>query len=234
MGGISDDQVEWAVVHRLKAMLDDPPETKFNVTQTFAHFILLWTTQRIRVLDMDVVGPADHAAQQVLRNLHQQQITDSPWGLSRLPPALEGADILGDERDVNAAFVGMTVGDFTIWLRNALAHGDGRTITPIHKRSLRTGKDYLAGFRIAFAQERHAERILTLHLYHQDIVRIGKSLAENFCRMLREGDAQFNAEAMLKLSRASPNHDDHKNLCGIAIGMTGWPSSSSPRTRLYP
>jgi hypothetical protein len=48
MGGIADKHVEWAIVNRLKAMLDAPPKTKFNVTQSFALFsaILLWTKQR--------------------------------------------------------------------------------------------------------------------------------------------------------------------------------------------
>lgn len=46
--GISDEHVEWAVVDRLKAMLDEPPKAKFNVTQSFALFnsILLWTKNR--------------------------------------------------------------------------------------------------------------------------------------------------------------------------------------------
>jgi len=140
---------------------------------------------------MDVVRPADHAAQRVLRNLDQQQITDPPWNLSRLPPALEGADILGDERDVNADFVGMTVGEFTIWLRNALAHGDGRSICPIHKQSRRTGTEYLAGF--VMSENRGRGR--TLHFYHQDIVRIGKGLANIFCHELSQGDARFEHEA---------------------------------------
>jgi hypothetical protein len=48
MGGIADEHVEWAVVNRLKAMLDAPPKTRFNVTQSFALFsaVLLWTKQR--------------------------------------------------------------------------------------------------------------------------------------------------------------------------------------------
>lgn len=46
-----DEHVEWAIVNRFKAMLDAPPKTKFNVTQSFALFsaILLWTKQRARV-----------------------------------------------------------------------------------------------------------------------------------------------------------------------------------------
>jgi hypothetical protein len=38
MGGIAGEHVEWAVVNRLKAMLDAPPQTEFNVTQSFALF----------------------------------------------------------------------------------------------------------------------------------------------------------------------------------------------------
>jgi hypothetical protein len=51
MTGVADEHVEWAVVNRLKAMLDAPPPTKFNVTQSFALFsaILLWTKQRVWV-----------------------------------------------------------------------------------------------------------------------------------------------------------------------------------------
>lgn len=48
MGGIADEHVEWAIVNRLKAMLDEPPQTTFSVTQTFALFssVLLWTKNR--------------------------------------------------------------------------------------------------------------------------------------------------------------------------------------------
>lgn len=198
MGGISDDQVEWAVVHRLKQMLDDPPKTEFNVTQTFAHFtaILMWTTQRIRV--PHAAMPADRAAQRALRNLGQQQIADPPWSLSRQPPALEGAEILGDEREVNADFAGMSVERFTIWLRNALAHGDGRSISPIHKQSRRTGREYLAGFAISNDRGQGT----TLHLYHQDMIRIGKALADNFCQELSHGDEHFEREAVRVLEAA--------------------------------
>jgi hypothetical protein len=45
---ISDRHVEWAVVNRLKAMLETPSQTAFNVTQSFAMFttIVLWTKNR--------------------------------------------------------------------------------------------------------------------------------------------------------------------------------------------
>jgi hypothetical protein len=107
MSGISDDQVEWAHVHRLTAMPNRPPKTKFNITQTFAHFtaILIWTTQRIRV--PIAAGPADHAAHRALQNLRGQGICDPPWNLSRKPPVLDNADILGNAHAVNADFAGI-------------------------------------------------------------------------------------------------------------------------------
>jgi hypothetical protein len=38
MSGILNEDVEWAVANRFKAMLDELPNTKFNVTQSFALF----------------------------------------------------------------------------------------------------------------------------------------------------------------------------------------------------
>jgi hypothetical protein len=191
MGGISEGQVEWAVVHRLKAMLDHPPKTEFNVTQTFAHFtaILLWTAQRLRV--QDAIDPADYAAQRVWAKLQEQAVTDAPWRLSRKVPRLPRARVLGVERDINAAFDGMPADQFIIWLRNALAHGDGRSIRPIHKMSLRSGKELLAGFE--FVERRGQRR--GLQLYHQDMIRIGKALADTFCKALSHGDEYFEREA---------------------------------------
>jgi hypothetical protein len=130
MGGISDDQVEWAVVHRLKAMLDDPPKTEFNVTQTFAHFtaILIWTSQRIRA--PRVLGAANHWARRALQNLRGQAIYDPPWSLSRQPPLLDNAGIL-DADDVNA-------GEQALWAR-ALTRADARALCGPDRASLRFG-----------------------------------------------------------------------------------------------
>ncbi|HJP67493.1 MAG TPA: hypothetical protein VJ846_01230 [Sphingomicrobium sp.] len=58
MGGISEASVEWAVVNRLKAMLDDPPKTDFNVTLGFSLFstILLWTKNRMWIRDAAILA----------------------------------------------------------------------------------------------------------------------------------------------------------------------------------
>src|SRR6476620_112254 len=93
MGGIADEHVEWAVVNRLKAMLDTPPKTKFNVTQSFAHFtaILLWAKQRVWVggdaVDRPIcVSDADHAARDAREALRRSNVCDPPWSLSKRRP----------------------------------------------------------------------------------------------------------------------------------------------------
>jgi hypothetical protein len=206
MGGIADEHVEWAVVNRLKAMLDEPPKTKFNVTQSFALFsaVLLWSKNRAWVGGDNNdrphwFGEADDAARNVRENLRNTRIIDTPWMLSRVPPRnilIEriGNPHLGDQR-INTDFAETTAKDFFKWLRDALAHGDGRTITPIHKFSARSQKTWLAGFRIIFPKHRGSDRSLTLTLYHPDMRRIGSILADLFCQSLSGGNEYFEQEA---------------------------------------
>jgi hypothetical protein len=68
---------EWAVVNRLKTMLDVPPKTKFKVTQSFALFsaMLLWTKQRASVPDHALFQPADRAARAVTNALEASSIS---------------------------------------------------------------------------------------------------------------------------------------------------------------
>ncbi len=96
MGGIVDQHVEWAVVNRLKAMLDAPPKTRFNVTQSFALFsaILLWTKQRAWVGGElrdrpEWFNQADHAAQDARETFRAASIFDVPWSLLKVRPQLD-------------------------------------------------------------------------------------------------------------------------------------------------
>ena len=97
--------------------------------------------------------------------------------------------------DINSDFADMSAEAFFKWLRDALAHGDGRTIRPIHKRSTRGNKTLLAGFKIVFAERRGADRELTLALHHADMKRIGAILADLFCHSLSGGNRYFEQEA---------------------------------------
>jgi hypothetical protein len=205
MGGIADEDVEWAIVNRLKAMLDAPPKTKFNVTQTFALFssILLWSKNRAWVAGShgqrrDWEDPTDHQAHDARETLRGKMILDAPWRLSRVAPRIILVDRAEDsppqDQAINSDFENMTAESFFEWLRNALAHGDGRTIRPIHKRSLRTGKTLLAGFRIEFAEQKRSPKNLQLSLFHDDMRRIGAILADLFCQALSGGDRYVNID----------------------------------------
>jgi hypothetical protein len=199
MGAIRDEHVEWAVVHRLKHMLDDPPKTEFNVTQTFAHFsaVLLWTKNWARIGDRNP-RPNDPGAELRAR-LNRVSIFDDPWLLSQEHPAFPKApanEFQPDVGPINGDFDGKTTAQFLKWLRDALAHGDGRSILPLHKPSVRYDKTWLAGFKIAFNEVKDSHRILTLHLYHHDMIRIGRALADDFCRELGGQDEHFEREAV--------------------------------------
>ncbi|MCO4053203.1 MAG: hypothetical protein HEQ16_03915 [Bosea sp.] len=206
MGGITDKHVEWAIVNRLKAMLDEPPQTSFNVTQTFALFssVLLWSKNRAWVAGRQpVLGPDadedDNRAHKARKALGRALITAEPWRLSTIDPQIA---VLGGEPEqvprgarINSDFENMSAEAFFEWLRNAVAHGDARTIRPIHKVSRRTGMPLLAGFRFRFEERYGSARKLELALYHDDMRRLGSELADLFCQSLSGGNRYFEDEA---------------------------------------
>ena len=206
MGGIADKHVEWAIINRLKAMLDDPPKTKFNVTQSFALFstVLLWAKSRAWVAGnngerQNWPDKNDHMAHDAREGLRDAKITDAPWLLSRAPPQIElvvrDYELPYGDQQINSDFVGMSAEAFIKWLRDALAHGDGRSIRPIHKRSRRGDKTLLAGFEVVFEEHKHSARQFTLTLFHADMRRIGAILADQFCKSLSGDDRYFEQEA---------------------------------------
>jgi hypothetical protein len=200
MGGIAEAHVEWAVINRLKAMLDDPPQTDFNVTLAFSLFstILIWTKNRMWIRDAEI--PADEYALAARKKLGETMIVDAPWSLSRAFPDRQG------NGEANADFVEMPAWDFFKWLRDALAHGDGRTIRPLHWTSHATGKEWLGGFRVEFSRANGYVEILTLHLFKRDIQNLGQQLADLFCQHLAEGDGyHFSDEATKRLLEPAIN-----------------------------
>lgn len=198
MGGIADEHVEWAVVNRMKAMLDAPPATDFNVTQAFALFtsIVMWTKNRMWVAGnavdpKDWQLPADDLAHSARKNLRTAVIVDEQWRLSIQVPALVNVDAYWVGQAINGDFADMSAESFFKWVRDALAHGDGRTIRPLHKPSKDNSKNWLAGFEIDFEEKKGAELRLHLTLYQADMVRMGSLLADQFCRFLSGGPDYF-------------------------------------------
>src|SRR4051794_25697535 len=77
MGVIPKDEVEWAIVERLRELLKDEPHRKFGITQTYALFTSLtcWSMQSLR-------NPARHQRTEAWSRLRTQRIVDEPWELS--------------------------------------------------------------------------------------------------------------------------------------------------------
>ena len=190
MTEIADDHVEWAVVHRLQMMLESPPTTEFNVTQTYALFmtILCWTTQRIRTPDNgSQLGTIDRSAADVLKKLNEQFIETHPWSIKI------------DERC--AGFRNSSAGHFIIALRGACAHGDGRKIKPYHTKVAGRGQRQLAGFTFQCGKSK------TITLLEKDMRHIGKLLAGMFCESVQgiaknRGDLRFDHDAATVIETA--------------------------------
>ena len=200
---ISDAHVEWKVVDRLRDMLENPPGTAFAVTQTFALFttVLLWTKNRTWVAghfpgNRELTADTDRNAHDARLDWRKQSICATPWSLSRTEPRNRNRrlrEITASSVEINADFEGMTAEAFFKWLRNALAHGDGRFIHPIHAASRSGAGVVLAGFRIAPEPHGREQTALTLSLYRDDMVRIGSKLARQFCDAMNS-DAPYLAK----------------------------------------
>ncbi len=211
MGGITNAQVEWAIINRLKAMLDQPPETKFNVTQTFALFstVLLWTKNRGWVAgnnagDVNFADAADQAAHKFRQLLGNEVITSQPWSLPLQEPRfivlVEHEGIAANP--INGDFKDMPVENFVKWLRDAFGHGDGRTIRPLHKTGNRGDQTWLSGFRVQFNETQNSNRKLDLHFYEADMRRIGSLLADRFCMALAAAPTYYNEDVATRLIEA--------------------------------
>jgi hypothetical protein len=192
MGGIPEEHVEWAVVNRMKRMLDTPRDD-FSVTETFALFsgIVIWAKNRAWT-HKDANLERDIAARSVRAALAEVLILEPPWGLSQTVPNWDGTAVtpLFPPEPVNADFEGMTAERFFEWLRNALAHGDGRTVRPLHRPSHDWRTEWLGGFQIRFNEIKGSERRLLLTLTKDDMRRLGGRLADAFCTAL-SGDHDF-------------------------------------------
>ena len=213
---ISDKHVEWAVVNRLRDMLENPPRTDFCITQTLALFttVLLWTKNRAWVGgrfpgNRELSEAPDRKAHDARLDWRAQLICAAPWSLSRTEPAPRLRKRFSDESmpsggEVNADFADMNAEDFFEWLRNALAHGDGRSIHPLHAKARSGARALLVGFRIAAEPPRGAPPARTLSLYHDDMVRIGATLAGQFCLAMSGGDPYLAQEfATAKIEEAA-------------------------------
>jgi hypothetical protein len=189
MTQITNEHVEWAVVDRLRQMLDEPPHQTFNVTQAYALFttILCWVMQRIR--------RDDEIARGVLKKLKEAPIEGDPWGV-RLTARLQPVRVPAPR-----GFEGRKAERFLINLRNATAHGDASKVVPFNEQI--RGERLLVGFTFK-CDEPGGNRPKTwegeITLLESDLRRIGRALAKLYCDALRGSeahrrDSQFGSDA---------------------------------------
>lgn len=188
MTEITRTHVEWAVVDRLRSMLNESPHPEYSVTQSYGLCvsILAWVMQRIRTRENQALSPEDQAAISVKRSLDRQKVDALPWGLKTIGSASQKA--------IHADFKDFTAFDFLKWLRDASCHGDARQVSPINDAG------HLIGF--VFCATARDDRERSLNLMERDFRRIGSGLATMYC------------EALQQAASSSPGHfaDDARSM----------------------
>lgn len=171
MTAITSAHAEWAVVDRLRAMLVEPPHQAYNVTQSYGlcMAILAWVMQRIRTPGNQVDTPDARAAVSVKARLEGQPADAMPWFARQLNFGPDTAD-RGNLAD-------QTAFDFLKSLRDAMCHGDARSVFPIN----RNGE--LVGFEFRVMSREGVEWSSVLK--ERDLRRIGTALAAMYCEALQ-------------------------------------------------
>lgn len=82
MGLITQDHAEWAVVDRMRQMLE-APQGDYLATQSYALFtsILCWVLQHIRIPPNQHSTAKDKAAHDLLLQLQGCNASDAPWSV---------------------------------------------------------------------------------------------------------------------------------------------------------
>ncbi|MGE0210521.1 MAG: hypothetical protein AB7S41_02405 [Parvibaculaceae bacterium] len=197
MTQITHDHVEWAVVGRLRLMIETEPHPTFNVTQSYSLFttILCWVMQRIRIQTHEVrpaahrQGTDDRKARALFAKLDKEAAAAEPWLLPIT--SIERIAVLGERRlsvPPSQGFEGHSVGRVLVNLRDAVAHGDACNVVHFSREGL------LIGFRFLCAEYEGRGRSKrkvwegSITLLEADMRRIGAQLANLYCDALRRSD----------------------------------------------
>jgi hypothetical protein len=128
----------------------------------------------------------NEAAVKFLTKLSSEQIDKKPWarvGATPVDIALPD-NFIGQHRNAE---------QFLIDLRNAIAHGDARTIEPFHVESRNGGAErLLVGFTFHCSKENKKGDIVwrgKITLLEDDMRRIGSYVAKMYCNALRRSKA---------------------------------------------
>jgi hypothetical protein len=183
MGLIAKEHAEWAVVDRLRQMLE-VPQGEFKATQSFALFssILCWVMQHIRIKHGQQVTDGDKAAAVLYEELDKELIASEPWNV-RTDPAgrIEPVGSRGVAIPAPQGFEEHTAARFLKNLRDAMAHGDARTVEPFNDG------DWLVGFTFNCSEHPRGELVWEgkITLIRSDFQRLGSLLATRYCDAMK-------------------------------------------------
>lgn len=203
MTQITNDHAEWAVVGRLRDMIEESPHPTFNVTQAYSLFTttLCWVMQRIRIPPHEISSRDDEIARSLFKKLKGAPIVTDPWRVHVAP--IERIEFVGATRvrvPAPQGFEGHTAERLLINLRDAAAHGDARNVSPFNISA--SSKQLLAGFTFSCVEFKDRKKVWdgTITLLEEDLRRIGTQLAKLYCDAIRHNephrhDGHFGSDA---------------------------------------
>lgn len=135
---ITEDHLEWATVDRLREMLASVHDN-YKVTHTYAIFTatLCWVMQRIRANGNQ---PNDLRARALYDELAAEKAVDAPWRLRTDGNEPQLANFIPGGGVQN--IVDLSALDLLVALRNAVAHGDSRTVRPFNRQGWLVGQNF--------------------------------------------------------------------------------------------
>lgn len=160
MGEIIDHAAEYATVERLAEMLRTARED-YKATEAYALFgaIVCWVMQRARTPDHEnAIG--DQNARSVRDVLNAAALADAPW-------AIQSAR-------------GLSVFQFFKEIRDSFAHGDARRVRPLNQNGI------LRGYSFDLRDQHNGPVLETVSLIRADMTRLGVSLADAYCRAMKQ------------------------------------------------
>ena len=181
MTGISEDQMEYAVVDRCRKLLERR-QVGFEITHPFSHFssILLWVMQRSR---RRVMGKNDYEIS--LMELWENRSIDDIFEEDQAPNIISiRVERVNKEiaRIEEAEKIDMSQEKFFLGLRDCFAHGDYRTVKPWSSKY-----SQLIGYHFICSDingKKYPDFKSSLTGEHMTI--LGKRLADDFCILMRE------------------------------------------------
>lgn len=192
MGAITKEHAEWAVVDRLRQMLEHPQQ-EFVATQSFALFssIVCWVMQHIRITERQQATDADKAASELYNQLRKEAIVSEPWNvLTGSEVRIERVGSRGVTVPAPQGFEGHTAARFLKNLRDAMAHGDARKVEPFNDGH------WLVGFSFNCSELEGREVMWEgqITLLRTDFQRLGSLLATRYCSAIKtSGDRRHGA-----------------------------------------